>query len=56
VYKRQVRGYYTCLLAVIVRFGVAAETISITSPLADGTIESHTISVGGSGSGVALTA
>ena len=46
----------TRLLAVIARFGVAAETISMTSPLVDGTIESHTISAGGSGSGVALTA
>ena len=30
----------TCLLAVIARFGVATKTVSIDSPLADGTIES----------------
>jgi len=44
----------TRLLTVIVRSGVAAETVSMTSPLADCTIRSGTISVESSGGGVAL--
>jgi len=46
----------TCLFAVIARSGVAAEAVSMTSPLADCTIGSGMISVGSSGSGATLIA